>query len=645
MSAPDRGLKRLPRPARIYRALRRHGPAFTVEVAIFWSALLTFQLLGYGGRPGFTFGSVPHQLVSIAMATCAMGAGEARFKLYRRVWSVAGINDAIAVGLAVLEATVLITVANALLPLDHRAYRLAVPVLAAPAVATAILIFRLLPRLLSSAPGTGRRMLIVARDTSAYTTVKALVQHPSSDWTPVGIVTAFTVEINRTLMGVPVLGNVESLKYWLEFTRADGVAFVLDGLAVRDLRDLIGVCLDAELPIFLVPSAKDWFPATGAAPMRRLSADDLVGRAPREIDIETSREHLRDSTVVVTGAAGSIGSELSRQVAAMSPRRLVLLDNNESGLFDIAEELRAQSPIEIREALVSIVERTQLLSVFADERPDIVFHAAAFKHVPMLESHPVQAVETNVVGTRNVLACAESVGVKNFVLISTDKAVARHSVMGCTKRVCELLTQSHRGKTRCWAVRFGNVVGSRGSVIPLFERQIEQGGPVTITHADVTRYMMTIKEAVSLVLTTLQIATPSHVYMLDMGEPIKIDTLARALIRSRGLRPGKDIAITYTGLRPGERLTEDLLAEDEGSRPTPHPNISEVVSSHTPSEADVLLSVERMEDLMRKGQASELVKLLKQVAWTDAQSAPEEPRAADRKGIGRGEREPRSPGC
>ena len=632
--------------------LRRHGPEFAVEVVIVWSALLAFQLLGYGGRPGFTFGSWPHQLLSLAIVTCAIGAGEARFKLYRRVWSVAGISDAIAVGFAVLEATALITVANWLLPLDHRAYRLAVPVLAAPAIASGILIFRLLPRLLSRVPSTGRRMLVVARDASAYQTVKALIQHPSADWTPVGVVTVYTVDVNRTLLGVPVLGNVESLKYWLDFTRADGVAFVLDGLSVRDVRDLIGIGLEAELPIFLVPSASAWFPATGSAPMRRLSADDLVGRAPREIDIEAAREHLRDSTVMVTGAAGSIGSELSRQVADMKPKRLILLDNNESGLFDIAEELRAQSPIEIRECLVSIVEQAQLLSVFADERPEFVFHAAAFKHVPMLESHPLQAVETNIIGTRNVLACAESVRVKTFVLISTDKAVARHSVMGCTKRVCELLTLSHRGKTRCVAVRFGNVVGSRGSVIPLFERQIEQGGPVTITHPDVTRYMMTIKEAVSLVLTTLQIASPSHLYMLDMGEPIKIDTIARALIRSRGLRPGKDIPIAYTGLRPGERMTEDLLAEDEGSRPTSHPNIFEVVSSHTPSEAEVLLSVERMEDLARKGQASELVRLLKQVAWTDAKSAPDEPPAPDRKGTPRQEnsrqensqqeREPRS---
>jgi FlaA1/EpsC-like NDP-sugar epimerase len=215
--------------------------------------------------------------------------------------------------------------------------------------------------------------------------------------------------------------------------------------------------------------------------------------------------------------------------------------------------------------------------------------------------------------------------------VSTDKAVARHSVMGCTKRVCELLVLSHTGDMRCWAVRFGNVVGSRGSVVPLFEHQIEQGGPVTITHPDITRYMMTIKEAVSLVLTTLQVATPSHLYMLDMGEPINIESLARALIRSRGLRPGTDIEIVYTGLRPGDRLTEDLLAEDEGSRPTAHPSIMEVVSPHSMDATDVQVNVERLQSLAVTGHSTELVKLLKQIVWAGSLTAPDEPPARSRR--------------
>jgi FlaA1/EpsC-like NDP-sugar epimerase len=306
-------------------------------------------------------------------------------------------------------------------------------------------------------------------------------------------------------------------------------------------------------------------------------------------------------------------------IARMGPRRLVLVDINESGLFDLAEELRAASSVDLRESLVSIVDRELLVALFADERPEIVFHAAAYKHVPMLEAHPIQAVLTNVIGTSNTLRCASAAGVKKFILISTDKAVARHSVMGCTKRVCEQLVLAYRGSMTCWAVRFGNVVGSRGSVVPLFERQIEHGGPVTITHPDVSRYMMTISESASLVLSTLTFGGAGHLYMLDMGEPIKIVDLAEYLIRSRGLRPGTDIPMVITGLRPGERLTEDLLAPDEGWRPTSHPAIREVVFQALPKEDDLAWTVERLNNLAHDGQTDILVRALKNAV----QVAPE----------------------
>jgi FlaA1/EpsC-like NDP-sugar epimerase len=317
-------------------------------------------------------------------------------------------------------------------------------------------------------------------------------------------------------------------------------------------------------------------------------------------------------------------------IAGLAPRRLVLLDNNESGLFDLAEELRMDLSIEIREALVSIADREQLLQVFVEERPELVFHAAAYKHVPMLESHPAQAVVTNVIGTHNTLQCAEVVGVKRFVLISTDKAVARHSVMGCTKRLCELMILGREGPMECWAVRFGNVVGSRGSVVPLFERQIEQGGPITITHPEMTRYMMTIREAVALVIRTLTVARPGHVYMLDMGEPIKIVTLAESLVRARGLRPGADIEIVYTGLRPGERLHEELLAPDEGSRPTGHPAIMEVVSPNNFSPDDLEWTVSRLAQLAKESRADELVRALKTAAGSQPARRPDEPDAPRR---------------
>ena len=615
--------------SRVLRSFIRYAPGFFVEVLIFWIILEAFQQLNYGGRILTTAQTRTTLILSLAFVVLAMGAGEARFKLYRRVWQVAGIHDAIATAFAVAEASLLITLANWPLPSDYRIFRLGVPLLAAPAALIGIGIFRLLPRLLSQTPTSGSRLLIVTSSVS-NPAVKELVQSRSPEWQAVAVVTKDSKQVGHTVLGVPVVGQTNRLAHFLKSTDVDGVAFVFDDEPSPEDRILFNQCLEAGLPMFIVPGTHDWFHRQGGTRLRQLSADDLVGRTHRELEIQHAREHVTGKVVLVTGAAGSIGSELSRMVAGMEPRRLVLVDNNESGLFDIAEELRMERSIEVREALVSVADREPLLQVFADERPEIVFHAAAYKHVPMLEAHPAQAVITNVVGTHTTMACAEAAGVKTFILISTDKAVGLQSVMGCTKRVCEHMILSWRGSMTCWAVRFGNVVGSRGSVVPLFERQIAQGGPVTITHAEMTRYMMTIREAVALVIRTLTIAKPRHVYMLDMGQPIKITSLAEALIRARGLRPGADIKIVYTGLRPGERLHEELLGPDEGARPTEHPAIMEVVSPNAFSPEDIEWTVTRLTQLAQEGRASELVRALKLAAGGTPQQRTEEPRLAPR---------------
>ena len=608
--------------SRLVQGSLRYGPLFAAEVFVFWLILMAVDWSGYGSPSSSSQTPEWYPIMSLAIVTLAMGAAEARFHLYRRVWSVAGLNDAFAVGLAVTEATLLVTVINLLIPDGSRPLRILAPILAAPAVVIGVGLLRLLPRLLSSPRASGNRLIVVIPDASGYSTVKALVQHPNPDWTPIAVVTSGRADVGQQLMGVPVLGNATNLRRFIRETQAQGVAFVEGSAGDRaQARRMYSESLAEHLPTFIVPAADAWFPRTGAQRLRQLSADDLVGRDERTIDLAVAAAEVRNRVVLVTGAAGSIGSELCRQLATMEPRRLVLVDVNESGLFELAEDLRTRPGLDLREALVSIADRDQLLVLFADERPDIVFHAAAYKHVPMLESHPIQAVETNVAGTLNVLRCAHAAGVKRFILISTDKAASKHSVMGCTKRLCEQLVLAYRGSMICWAVRFGNVVGSRGSVVPLFERQIENGGPVTITHRDVSRYMMTIKEAASLVLISLVTSKPGHLYMLDMGEPIRIYDLAQDLIRSRGLRPDVDIKIVITGLRPGERLTEELLAPEEGWRPTEHPSIREVISPSGAKEEDLAWIVERLQRLAREGKSDELVRALR--------NAVQEPFAAE----------------
>src|SRR4029077_8193164 len=362
----------------------RYAPGFLAEVVIFWVVLERFQQLNYGGSLIPTPQSRATLLLSIAFVVLALGAGEAHFGLYRRIWKVAGIHDAIATGLAVAEAALLITLANWVMPPDYRIWRLGVPLLAMPAALIGIGVFRLLPRLLSRAPASGSRLLIVA-DSASNPSVKELVQSPSPEWQAVAILTKVPSEIHHTVLGVPVVGPADDLAHYLKTTDAGGVAFVFETDSTPEDRKLFNICLEAGLPLFILPGTEAWFHRQHGTRLRQLSADDLVGRTHRELEVEQARPDVTGKTVLITGAAGSIGSELSRMRAGLQPRRLVLVDNNESGLFDIAEELRMDMSMDIREALLSVADLEPLRQLFADERPDMVFHAAAYKHVPMLE--------------------------------------------------------------------------------------------------------------------------------------------------------------------------------------------------------------------------------------------------------------------
>jgi len=589
---------------------------------VLYLALVIGQVIATG-RTGGRF-----QLeLGLVIAGIAMGLAEATFRLYRRVWAVAGLSDAIAIALAVIEACALVTLADALIPPTARPFPIGIPVLVSPIVLSVIGAFRLLPRLLLRRSIAENRLLVVIPDSSGYRTVKSLVQNSGVLWSPIAIVTAQPVDARRTVMGIPIVGDTRDLARWIQVTHADGVAFVSGDMVQAEFRSLLTVCLQLEKPIFIVPPADEWLRSVGSSRIRMLTADDVVARSAQELDLAGAAEEIAGRTVLVTGAAGSIGSELCKILVTLKPRRLVLVDNNESGLFDTAAELRTLSNVELREALVSIRDRDQLLTVFADERPEVVFHAAAYKHVPMLESHPEQAVLVNVIGTRNVLICGEAVSTSQFVMISTDKAASTQSVMGCTKRMCELMVLGHRGTMGCRAVRFGNVVGTRGSVTPIFERQIQKGGPITITDPEMTRYMMTSRQAASLVISTVSLPA-GRLYMLDMGEPIKILDLANALIRSRGLRPEKDIEIVFTGPRDGERLSEDLLGPGESWKSTSNSLIREVVTPMPAKPGDLEWAINRLGELAVDQKSTELARALKQSVWAQPVNDVHEPLAA-----------------
>ena len=305
--------------------------------------------------------------------------------------------------------------------------------------------------------------------------------------------------------------------------------------------------------------------------MRRVEIEDLLGREPIKLQVESVMDYVSGKTILVTGGGGSIGSELCRQIAAHSPKKLVIVDIYENNAYDIQQELKNQYPDLALEVLIASVRNTHRMnSIFEAYRPEIVYHAAAHKHVPLMEDSPNEAIKNNVFGTYKTAQAADKYGVRRFVLISTDKAVNPTNIMGASKRICEMIIQmmNKHSKTDFVAVRFGNVLGSNGSVIPLFKKQIEHGGPVTVTHPEIIRYFMTIPEAVSLVLQAGALARGGEIFVLDMGEPVKILDLAKNLIRLSGYKPFEDIPIEFTGLRPGEKLYEELLMGEEGLRET-----------------------------------------------------------------------------
>ena len=379
-------------------------------------------------------------------------------------------------------------------------------------------------------------------------------------------------KVGKYIRGVKVIGTRDKIKEAAKLYDIDEIIFAIPSASNEVKRDILNICKETDCTLKILPGVYQMVDGEiNVNSIRNVDVLDLLGRDPIEVDIESIMGYVKDKVIMVTGGGGSIGSELCRQLVSHKPKQLIIFDIYENNAYDIQQELKVNYPdANVVTLIGSIRNVSRLESVFAQYKPDIVYHAAAHKHVPLMEVSPDEAVKNNVVGTWNVARMADKYGVKKFVMISTDKAVNPTNVMGATKRICEMIVQTYNeiSKTDFVAVRFGNVLGSNGSVIPLFKRQIEAGGPVTVTDPNIIRYFMTIPEAVSLVLQAGAYAKGGEIFILDMGEPVKIDDLAKNLIRLSGYTLGVNMEIKYTGLRPGEKLYEELLMKEEGLQET-----------------------------------------------------------------------------
>ena len=542
---------------------------------------------------GFLLVFLPTALLTHLSANTALG-------LYGKVWRHASVDEARRVVLAGGASTGLLSVGFLLLAPNGRIVPASVVILGGALALLLTGVLRFQARLLSShrrqADKAGSRVLVVGAGSAGSAVIRDMLTDPASTFTPVAILDDDPRKAHRDVAGVPVVGDVDDLPEAAALFDVDLVLLAMPSAQGETIRE-IAAAADAEgLPVKTVPRLSELASGdVGLRDVRDLEIADLLGREQIPIDLAAVREALRDRRVLVTGAGGSIGREIARQVAESQPAALVLVDHDETHLHDAAALIDGEAT----QALADIRDRSAVEDLFLRHRPEVVFHAAAHKHVPLLESHPWEAVQTNVRGSEHVLDAAARHDVERLVFISTDKAVEPSSVMGATKRLGEHLLRMYAPQDAAWcAVRFGNVLGSRGSVIPTFMRQIAEGGPVTVTDPRMERFFMSIEEAVRLVLQAGALAEDREVFMLDMGEPVRIADLAERMIRLSGRRVGEDIEIVYTGLRPGEKLAEVLANPNEIAHATGHP----AIVSLSAGRIDLTVA-ERLADLYQAAEA------------------------------------------
>lgn len=461
------------------------------------------------------------------------------------------------------------------------------------------------------------KTLIVGAGEAGSILVKEIWKQPKSNYDVVGFVDDDSAKHRLRLHGLPILGGTDCLDSLIKKHDIENVIIAMPSAGRKKIRDIVRSCEQAKVHLKILPGLGELINGTiSISHVKDVEIEDLLGREPVVLDNYGIRGYLSDKTVLVTGGAGSIGSELCRQIARFKPYKLVIFDSAETSLFYMERELAAHFPnLRLIAVLGDIRNLGKVEQLFAEFKPEVVFHAAAYKHVPMMEYNPAEAVSNNILGTRVLVDVASRSGVANFVMVSTDKAVNPTNVMGATKRAAERYVQALAGRssTRFTTVRFGNVLGSSGSVIPLFKEQIRNGGPVTVTDPQVIRYFMTIPEASQLVLQAGCLGNSGEIFVLDMGEPVRIVELAEELVRLSGLVPYEDIDIIFTGLRPGEKLFEEILIEGEGVRPTPHDKIKVLAAMPTERFDALAAELDVLQELAANADIKGLMCMLKRV--------------------------------
>ncbi len=516
------------------------------------------------------------------------------FGFYSHWWRYVSLRDMWSVVRGVTAACIVAEIAVYLIdPIDRLRVPRSVVVLDWLILLVLVAGARVLARTILERPGPrglvarGREVLIVGAGDAGQLIVKEMQRTPALGYTPIGLVDDDPRKKHLRLHGVRVQGSTDDLPVLLADSKPDEVIIAIPSAAGETRQRIVTMCRDADVPMTTLPSVHELIAGDLhlARQLREVQVEDLLGRDPVQLDVDAATSYLAGVTVLVTGAGGSIGSELCRQIARLRPERLLLVEQAENALIETMRELvNERGFTAVVPVLADVKNREKMRQLLEKYRPSVVFHAAAYKHVPLMEANPLEAVRNNLVGTRVMVDVAAEFEARTFVFVSTDKAVNPRNVLGQTKLLCEWIVHAaalrQANATRYLSVRFGNVLGSSGSVIPLFRRQIARGGPVTVTHPEMTRYFMTIPEAAQLIVQAGAIGESGDVFVLDMGEPVRIIDLAHDMIRLSGKEPGRDIAVDYIGPRPGEKLHEELWAEGEQALPTGHPKILRCSARH-----------------------------------------------------------------